>query len=127
MEALACSQVGLAAAILAIGSLRLFLRIIGAAIVLTFWLIVLDALDLGHENWLAIFAIQFVGICVILVVVRIFGVRMIIGPNTDEGPLERGKYRFSLQQVLLLTAAASFLLGLWTVVSRFWGFQPSID
>lgn len=126
-EALACSQVGFMAAILAIGNMRLSVRIISAAIVLTFWLIVLDALDLGHENWLAIFAIQFAGIGITLAVPRIFGFQLVREQNADEGPVESAQYRFSLRQMLLLTAAVSFLLGLWTVASHFWGLQPSHD
>jgi hypothetical protein len=128
MEALALSQVGLLAAFLGSGTVRLSVRLISFAIVLVFWLIVFNYVGLDHEDWLAIFLIEIVGICYVLIFARLSGGKFVRKRPAAEAPPNRSKYRFSLRQMLLLMAAASFLLGLGTLLWRFQGFQPpSID
>jgi hypothetical protein len=127
LEALALSQVGLATTVLVIGNFSLVWRIAVAAIVLMFWLGVLDSLDFRDENWLFIFAIQMAGIGACLAVARIFGARLTCEPATDVGSLECAKLRFSMRQILQVTAAVSFLLGIATLIGKLPDFHEALD
>jgi hypothetical protein len=115
IEALCLAQLGLLATLLVLGTARFSVRFIAFAIVLTFWLIIFLDLGLDHEDWLIIFSIQIAGVCCILVVLRQFGVRVTRRRPTAEAA-GKSKYRFSLRQMLVWTAAASFMLGLGTVI-----------
>lgn len=114
-------------AILAVGGLSIAYRVAAAAAVFMFWVIVLNALDFHHENWLTIFAIQTAGIGACLAVARIFGARLSCEPVPDVGSLERAKFCFSIRQMLLMTTAVSFLLCIGMVVTKLPPFQESMD
>lgn len=127
LEALAFAQVGMVTAILAIGSLSITYRVAAAAAVFMFWVIVFGALDLHHENWLSIFAIQMAGIGACLAVARIFGARLTCEPAPDVSSLERAKFRFSMRQILLVMASVSFLLGVATLIGKLPDFHEALD
>ncbi len=121
IESLACSQVGMLAAWLAVGRVPLPLRLSAIAIVIAFWLLAFDYLDLNHESWYRIFSIQVAGICLTLVVARLCGVQLIDQRSAVEHQSGNWLRQFSLRQMMAWMVAAACLLNLGIVARKYWG------
>jgi hypothetical protein len=127
IEGLATGEIGLAAVFFVMGSATLPLRVIATAIVFTFWLFVLDDLALDHERWLTIFAIQSIGTLLLLGIARLCGIRLVTECAVKHSQLTARQYHYSLGQLLVWTAAISFLVFLGTAIAHVWHFRQSVD
>jgi hypothetical protein len=122
IEALACGQLSVAAIMLAADWPELPIRICALAGLLAFWLPALN-FTLNNECWFNVFVIQTTVGVVFLFTARSAGMRLGFRQEHDQLADSSTPKGFSLRQLMLVTAAVSFVLGLWVVIQSHAGQQ----